>query len=373
VQGNDESSSGTDESTDTTDALNGATPESQDGNEIDSEEALIASPAFQKAWAQVGAKITGETAPAVTAGKLPSGDKGSPAPATAATPNRGDLQPAAGTKSGLVPAATTTAPKEEAAPADSTLSPVLRQAAKRNGWDDADIDNLYAANPEVAERTFERLQESANALSEQYAKIGQARSQAAPAPSAATADATSNLDKLFSEDGLKRFAEANGQDIVDTLLKPLAAERAEYREAVAYVYQQKAEALNRTVTGALDGFAKELPDIYGKGAWGELTPEQQAFRTEVVQQGDWMIRGAREQGINLTHTEALERAHLQMTAKHRAQIERDNLKRAVTQRSNRTTIRPSQRQPAKGAAGGEAGSMESALAAATAVFQEKGW
>ena len=54
-----------------------------------------------------------------------------------------------------------------------TLNPILRQAAMRAHWEPEVIDQLWAENPELAERTFGNLHRSQNELSAQFARFGQ--------------------------------------------------------------------------------------------------------------------------------------------------------------------------------------------------------
>jgi hypothetical protein len=153
-----------------------ATPvEAEEGQRTDAE--IAEDPAITAAFAKIEAKITGEEVPAPTP---------APAKTPAATTGSTTTAPApVGTKPAATPAAPT-AGKEEATA--STLSPVLRQAAKRNGWEDADIDQLYAANGPVAERTFERLQESYNGLSAPSTPSwGRRVRRSSPQPAAAAA------------------------------------------------------------------------------------------------------------------------------------------------------------------------------------------
>lgn len=231
--------------------------------------------------------------------------------------------------------------KEVATPA-STLSPVLRQAAKRNGWSDTDIDGFYVANPELADKTFERLHGSYNDLSSQYAKLGQGRFQAQA--QGGESGVPDKLASLFSEDSLKTFKRDYGDDFVNKFLAPLKDELTELRGVAAYVEQQKLEGLNRLVTTTLDGFGKDMPELYGETS--KATPEQQEFRRQVVQHGDWIIAGAAAQGIELSHREALERAHMALTAEKRTEIERKNLTASIKKRAGNVTLRPTQRKAA---------------------------
>ena len=269
--------------------------------------------------------------------------------------------------------------------ATATLSPVLRHAAQRAGWSKEDIDGFYAQNPALAERTFERLHGSFNDLSARYAQLGRtqnpAKPQTAPAATAAqpaTPASTSHLDALYSEAGLKKFGEDNGEDLVEKLLKPLGAEviepfrqmKAELQQMKAWVQAQQSEALAKEVNLVFKGWEDGFADLYGKN--GQTTKEQHDARAQVAQLADQIVAGAAMQGIELSVSDALERAHALFTADRRNEIERKRLVAEVKTRSNRITARPTQRKVARTVDDGAARSEKAAMEAVGNFWAERG-
>lgn len=285
-------------------------------------------------------------------------------------------------------------PKTAATPATeeatATLSPVLRQAAQHAGWSKEDIDGFYAQNPALAERTFERLHGSFNDLSSRYAQLGQTPNPSRPqpgqpAPAAPTAPAatatpttTQQLDALFSEAALKQFGEDNGQDLVEKLLKPLGTEviqpfrqmKAEMEQMKAWVQAQQSEALAKEVNLVFQGWEGEFADLYGKN--GQVAKEQHEARAQVAQLADQIMAGAAMQGVQLSVSDALERAHALHTADRRNEIERQRLVAQVKTRSNRITARPTQRKVARTVDDGAARSDKAAMEAVGNFWAERG-
>lgn len=272
--------------------------------------------------------------------------------------------------------------------ATATLSPVLRQAAQRAGWSKEDIDGFYAQNAALAERTFERLHGSFNDLSSRYAQLGQTpnptRPQttqpapAAPAATAATPATSQQLDALFTDAALKQFGEDNGQDLVEKLLKPLGTEviqpfrqmKAEMEQMKAWVQAQQSEALAKEVNLVFQGWEGEFADLYGKN--GQTTKEQHDARAQVAQLADQIMAGAAMQGVQLSVSDALERAHALHTADRRNEIERQRLVAQVKGRFSRITARPTQRKVARTVDDGAARSDKAAMEAVGNFWAERG-
>lgn len=269
-----------------------------------------------------------------------------------------------------------TAPKEDAgAQSASTLSPVLRQAAARSGWSAEDINGFYEANPELAERTFEKMHANANDLSMRYAQLGATRlnpqQQIAPAPAPAPNSRVSQLDALLDDAALKQFGEENGQDFVDKFLKPFKAEVYEpVRQMMAFVENQKRELLSQQINGVFGDFAKEDPEFYGDDK--ALTPEAKQARYQTAQLADQIHAGAALQGVNLSVKEALEQARNVITANRRGEIERKNLTQRIQRRTNRITSRPNARRAATTVADGAGKSEAAAMEAYAARAAELG-
>jgi hypothetical protein len=274
----------------------------------------------------------------------------------------------------------------EATPTETTLDAALRHAAKRAGWSDDEIKQALELNPDAAVRQFEKLHSSYNDLSKRYAELGQQRvnpaagqQPPAPKPAASGKDATSpadaptasSLDALFTPKALEEFGNNNGEELVEKLLKPLHAEVIQpLREMKAWYEAQQREVLRKEVDLVFKGWEGDFADLYGTG--GTLTKEQLDNRSKVALLADQIGAGAAAQGIELSVSDALERANALFTADRRAEIERKQLTSRVVKRSARLTARPTQRKIARTVGDGAPKGDAAAIEAVKSFWSERG-
>jgi hypothetical protein len=244
-----------------------------------------------------------------------------------------------------------------------TLSPLLRHAAKRAGWEDGEIDGLAKSNPELAERTFQRLLSSFNDLSARYGQFGsapaggpqqQATPPAAPQqqrrPEAQQQEPYSDLlQELYGgEEGVQQLQEKYGQEMVNDLLKPLLGPVQQMQEQVQ---AREREAMGREIGQFFRGLPEDgFAELYGKG--DEVSTEQFENRQRLAQMADQIRYGAAAQGIDLSVGECLDRANMMFASEHMSRLERQKLSAQVKKRSSSVTNRPSQRRRS---AGGQSG------------------
>lgn len=254
------------------------------------------------------------------------------------------------------------------------VDPMLRRAAKLNGYTDEDVDQLFELNPELAERTFGRFHEERVNQSMRFAQLaGQqqapgfvpANNQPTPAQAgtgAAPAALTSKLDELFAN--LDKFGEANGEELVEKLIKPLKAEIVEpFRQMREFYESQQREMDAQQVASTFKGFEGDWSELYGKGV--TVTPDQRNNRLLVCQVADQLAEGAKRQGIRLSIAESIERAHDLFTVEHQRTNARREISRQVQTRATRVTARPTQRRIAR-TVGEGANKSESAASEAVA-------
>jgi hypothetical protein len=269
--------------------------------------------------------------------------------------------------------------------AATSLSPLHRKAAALNGWDSADIDAFYKADPAAAERMFERLHTQTLDQYRQLAASGQqvlngnttaaapaqGNTPAAAAPAATTQAPANALEALFTDKALAEFAENNGEELVEKFLKPF---RAQVYEPVMQMRQwyeaQQRDALKTQVEATFKGFEGDFGDIYGKGR--DITPQQLDARSKVAMLADALAVGADKQGRSMSVQDALEAAHTLFTADKRAEIERRAILGKVQKRSASITSRPTQRREPRTVADGAGKSDQSAIEAYTALAAERG-
>jgi len=238
---------------------------------------------------------------------------------------------------------------EEAAPEPPTVDPTLRAIANELGWPDDKINELYVANPELAESTFSKLAETYANLSRQF--LPQQGSQAAPGTPApvetpAQPDSpTSRLDALYND--LSAFAEGNGEEIVDKFLKPLKEEIINpLRELLAETQVRKQEIARTEARQTVVQLSSKFGDVYGQDT-KPLTTQQTEARSTLGYLADQLRAGAKMQGRELSIPDAINRAHLIVTAERRDQAVRNQIKTQVQKRANGLSAKPTQRHDPK--------------------------
>lgn len=230
--------------------------------------------------------------------------------------------------------------EQEGADEASTLSPILRHAAKRAGWEDGDIDELAKANPAMAEKTFSKLLRSFNDLSAEYGRLGAApavTAQPIAAPQA-TPRPDDLLSSLYGPDKITKIRETFGPDFVEEVLQPLVAP---VQELMHRARQQEMEVNAREIGEFFGGLPKEFSDLYGSG--NKVSEAQMEARFTLGRMADQQRRGAASVGVHLSVKEALDNANLQFAAQHLSEIERKRITGQVKKRSSQITQRPSQR------------------------------
>lgn len=243
---------------------------------------------------------------------------------------------------------------------EPTLDPVLRHAARRAGWKDAEIDELAATKPELAVQTFQRLHSSYSDLSARYAQIGQkaigdqqqggsqsqapdGRGQREPSPPQQSDDP---VELIFGKES-KKLADKYGDDFISDVVKPMASKLMGMIQPVHQDYQQRQqEQIGRQVNSFFDGLPEAHKELYG--ASGKVSDEQGARRQEVAQVADQILAGAEAQGVPMSIDEALDRAVAVNAQQHLATLERKRIQSQVKKRSNRLTARPSHRRSESG-------------------------
>lgn len=223
------------------------------------------------------------------------------------------------------------------------LDPALRFVAQEFGWTDDRINKLVAADPEFATETFTRLADLYSSSSRQLLNPGSlvapgTQEQNTPAQNG---EPLGKLDKLYSN--LAAFAEVNGQSLVDEFLTPLKQELIDpVRQLMAEVQVQKDE-LNRTEARSTMGKLEDkFGDFYGKTD-STQSPVQKQNREALGKLADQIRYASKVQGKELSIANALNRAHLLVTADHRERAVRNQIKEQVQKRSKSITAKPTQR------------------------------
>lgn len=215
------------------------------------------------------------------------------------------------------------------------------------GWTDEDIETLEKSNPAFAKLTAKKLADGFNALSLQYA---QAARNGAPAivpqqapVNATTQQQTATLEQLYKN--LDKFQEIAGNDMVEQFIKPIKNEVLDpLKEVVQFVNEQKQQAIIQEVNSAV---SKVATGGYEKhyGEADTLTDKQRENRQKLYSLADMIHVGAKAHKSPITYGNAINRAHLILTADQAQAKARRELVKTVKTRSTQITSRPSQRVP----------------------------
>lgn len=268
---------------------------------------------------------------------------------------------------------------------ETGLDPILRSIAEEAGWTQAKIDRFYAADPELATETFEGMADSYAKLSRQYLEqIPAANANAAatakstPAQSPAVIPSTS-LPAEITDEGLKRFAETEGDAAANTLKAirdHFAAKESALSQRVERFEQSQKESESRAVAAEATPVLAELrgkfPKLYGKGdnpqTW---TVSEYNKNVEVATMADQIRSGALAQGRPLSVSDAIRRAHYIVSRDSVKTEAREEIAGKVRQRAKNATAKPSHR--GNPAAPGNSKGDEAAVAAAAEVMAQIGF
>ncbi len=252
------------------------------------------------------------------------------------------------------------APEEAAAaegdPAEPTLPEVYRRSLKADNWTDAEIDEFYHANSEIAIRTAQRIHSTRNATTAEFARIGrlqqqQAPAAPAPAPEPAVPLAAPVQSGFTPIDEEALIAQYGSEDLVRGLVGPVNAALRTIREVMPELnagvedirQSQQATLQRQTETFFLADEQKPYTAVYGTMEVG-LTAEQEANRAKMLECADAVRAGAFNQGRDMTVDEALEMAHGYVSSDFKEAAIRKDMKQKVRKRAAGTTLKPNTRQ-----------------------------
>jgi hypothetical protein len=228
---------------------------------------------------------------------------------------------------------------------DKGIPDALYRAAIHQGWKPEEVDAFVKADKELAQRTFERLHESTNKISSEFARFGRTKTQQ-EAEKAKTGAGKAPVD-------LAAIKEEYGEDssIYKTMQALLAAFPAAQPAPGGSPDTQDTgvRQIIETFFGADD--MKLYGEFYGVSKDpNKLTGEQRGRRMDVLNFADDIINGAEAQGRKMDITEALERAHLVVTEPVRSEVIRKKIVSAVKKKAKGVSLKPSstkQGQPSK--------------------------
>lgn len=230
------------------------------------------------------------------------------------------------------------------------------RAALRMGMKPEDISDLYDASPELATKTLAKCYEMVNAESVRLGKLGIAQQKAERAKATPVAQPQAQPQPQPSDDRFSRMAakvkEHYGDDPMAEVLLEILKERQSVQQPQQR--QQEPEVPHRSIEEEIaarqqinaffaDPDMEAYEDFYGKnssvlGDWSHLTPGQRANRIEVCNRAQMILYGAAAAGVEMGTAEALERAHLEVSAAVMEQIVRTRLAKSAKKREKGVTL-----------------------------------
>ncbi len=217
------------------------------------------------------------------------------------------------------------------------------RAAIHQEWKPEEIDKFYKSNPELAERTFAKIYESVNKASTEFATIGRLKLQQ-----------TQEIEKAKLEKSKTKNIDVNrlreqyeDSDEVINIVEELQKQNDILREEKV----SPANHTDQTNDQSIDTFfaaddLKLYNDFYGPGKDEDgklvppekLTPGQKANRHAVLVFADSLITGNAYKGYAMPVSEALELAHLNISAPLQKQKIREEIMGKVVKRSKSITL-----------------------------------
>ena len=261
-----------------------------------------------------------------------------------------DPQPEPGPEPKPEPEPAGSEPEPKSKPTGVELTQAEIRAAKHLGWSEGEITELAQANPGLAKKTCTKALESTNNLSKKFSELGKAQA-AKPAETISTPVAPvvsgpksidfTALETQYENDPivsvLKQVVEQN---------QALATEVSTLRsDGGSAKVQQDAAVSQQIDTFFVRPDVAAYKETYGaveKGSrdWDGLTQGQIKKRYEVVEQANYILLGAKQQGMEMPLEEAFERAHLIVTEGEREQTIRKSIKASAMKRAKSLTLAP---------------------------------
>lgn len=252
------------------------------------------------------------------------------------------------------PADTTPAKENQEAVADNEeggLSDALYRAAVHQGWTPDEIKTFYEGDPGKAVKTFQRIYESTNKLTAEFARLGKIKPELEQQQQAKPKSAA----KAVSAEQLAALKEVYGDDdpLVKTVESLIEAIGSKPQEQVVQQQQPATEQVDQATQQMIMGFfadggMKPYSEFYGVVKEGAALPEAQfKNRMAVLELADSILLGAERLGRKMNVPEALELAHLTISEPIREKAIRADIKSKMVKRSKSISLEPKGGQEAK--------------------------
>ena len=234
------------------------------------------------------------------------------------------------------------------------------RAAQHQGWTPEEIAELYDQNPKQAIKTFGKIYESTNNLSQQFAAAGRVaielerkKVQPAAQPQMVEQKPAVDVEKLrkqYEDDPFGTMVELvkSATQKPESTVTPQATpttqpeSRQTFEEDMA-ILQQLNQFFGAEDMESYGDFYGASKDASGNALYdyGLLSPGQRANRQAVVNLADQIISGAELQGQQMSVAQGLELAHLAVTRPMTESVIRGKIVSAVKKRNKGITLKPS--------------------------------
>jgi hypothetical protein len=222
------------------------------------------------------------------------------------------------------------------------------RAAVHQGMSEDDVAELVeSVGPEKAKKVLEKMYESTNRITGEFARLGRAEAERLKA------EQTAKVQQ--EEQPQLDLTEVKAQYGEDDPLVKLIIQQQEQLQKTQQLQQPVQEPTNQVPQQQpVDASLKEKVDtffsrdnmrgydeFYGPGNdQQKWTQEQFTHRHKMLTLTDDIMFGARAQGRDMEWSEALEKAHMLSTDEIRAKVIREEIAKTVTKRSKSLSLKP---------------------------------
>jgi hypothetical protein len=241
------------------------------------------------------------------------------------------------------------------------LTDAYYRAAVNGGYDEKEIVEFMKANPELAIKTFSKMHDQMNSVSQEFANIGRYKKEQANKPAEEPASKPGfkkiDLEQLQLDDpdnpliGVLGQMQEQSEAMFNELEKrpaqsnsQLVTDQDKLADDQAAVIGQKIDSFFRAP--GMEAFAVTYGAL-GKDAkdWTGLMPSEKMNRVAVIELVEEQISGAKALGKELGIEDALDRAHLLITQPIREKMIRKDIMDKVRKRSKSMTLKPNSKSP----------------------------
>ena len=249
----------------------------------------------------------------------------------------------------------------------------LYRAAEHAAWQPEEIVDFWKSNPELAQRTLDKMHKDMVATNTEFAAMGRkskeleqqaAAAAAVPAQVQKPAKPESFVDieaaRTEFGDGAAAVIQTLDQNLValneklETVQAGHVAAGVTAKEAVADRQTSVAMAQQMQMFFSRPGM-EPFQDFYGSSNdvdgnmlpdWSHLTPGQRANRQAAIDEASDIAAGVELRGASINLETALDKAHGILTNGIKTEIIRKDIMKSAKKRAKGVTLRPSQKKVA---------------------------